>query len=60
MGLETPCVGVCNLDRTSGLCTGCGRTLEEIARWSRLTPVERRRIMIALEARQDRSVGENE
>jgi predicted Fe-S protein YdhL (DUF1289 family) len=29
----TPCTGVCRLD-TRGLCEGCLRTGDEIARWS--------------------------
>ncbi len=28
-----PCVKICTLDARSGLCLGCGRTLDEIARW---------------------------
>jgi predicted Fe-S protein YdhL (DUF1289 family) len=49
--LETPCVNVCLLDSESGLCTGCGRTLEEIATWSSMSDAERRAVMAALPAR---------
>ncbi len=49
--LETPCVNVCLLDSESGLCVGCGRTLEEIANWSSMTDRERRAVMAALPAR---------
>ncbi|MEM9590798.1 MAG: DUF1289 domain-containing protein, partial [Pseudomonadota bacterium] len=31
--METPCVNICMLDETSGLCIGCGRSGEEIADW---------------------------
>jgi predicted Fe-S protein YdhL (DUF1289 family) len=31
--VESPCVGICTLDAQS-VCTGCGRTLAEIAEWS--------------------------
>jgi predicted Fe-S protein YdhL (DUF1289 family) len=51
--LETPCVNVCLLDSDTGLCVGCGRTLQEIANWSAMTPGERRAIMAALPARLD-------
>jgi len=51
--LETPCVNVCLLDSDTGLCVGCGRTLQEIANWSAMTPAERRAIMAALPARLD-------
>jgi uncharacterized protein len=39
-----------------GVCTGCCRTLEEIARWSEMSEAERARIMAAL-ARRRRSLG---
>jgi predicted Fe-S protein YdhL (DUF1289 family) len=53
--LETPCIDVCEMDARSGLCRGCGRTIEEIAGWSSLTPEERRAIMAVLPARKARS-----
>jgi predicted Fe-S protein YdhL (DUF1289 family) len=51
--LETPCVNVCLLDSETGLCVGCGRTMQEIASWAAMTPAERRAIMAALPARLD-------
>jgi uncharacterized protein len=33
------------------LCTGCGRSLNEIARWLELAAAERRRIMAELPGR---------
>jgi uncharacterized protein len=49
--LETPCVNVCLLDSESGLCVGCGRTGQEIANWTAMSPAERRAIMAELPAR---------
>jgi predicted Fe-S protein YdhL (DUF1289 family) len=49
--IESPCVKICDIDRPSGLCRGCGRTLAEIARWSALTGSERRQIMAELPGR---------
>jgi predicted Fe-S protein YdhL (DUF1289 family) len=46
--IDTPCVKICTLDSASGLCLGCGRTLDEIARWSICTHEERRRVMALL------------
>ena len=43
---ESPCVKVCVLHPTEGLCVGCLRTLAEIAAWSTL-PTEARRAIIA-------------
>ena len=49
--METPCNKICVIDPSSGLCRGCGRTTDEIARWAAMTPAERRAIMDALAAR---------
>lgn len=35
-----------------GLCTGCLRTLDEIARWSAMSDAERRAVIAALPARR--------
>jgi len=40
------------MDACSGLCIGCGRTLDEIAAWAEMTPKERRAIMALLPARK--------
>jgi predicted Fe-S protein YdhL (DUF1289 family) len=50
--LETPCIDVCEMDAASGLCFGCGRTLDEIAGWAAMSPEERRTIMAVLPARK--------
>jgi uncharacterized protein len=41
--VESPCVNVCTLDAHK-VCIGCGRTIEEIAIWSRLGDEERRAV----------------
>lgn len=53
--IETPCVKICTVDEARGICTGCGRTLSEIARWAAIAPAERRRIMAELPARLQRT-----
>jgi hypothetical protein len=53
--LETPCVNVCLLDAETGLCVGCGRTIDEIARWATMNDGERRAIKAALPERMERS-----
>ncbi len=32
--VPSPCISVCAMDAATGLCTGCLRTLDEIAGWS--------------------------
>ncbi len=39
----SPCIKVCRIDAQSR-CYGCGRTLDEIARWSGMTLDERRAV----------------
>jgi uncharacterized protein len=52
--LETPCINICVLDAKTGLCTGCGRTIDEIASWASMSATERRAVIDALPARQAR------
>jgi len=41
--IKSPCIKVCTLiDR---VCTGCGRTLHEIAEWSSATKERKREIL---------------
>lgn len=49
--MESPCVKICVYEPGSGVCTGCGRTLDEIVRWSAMSDEERRRIMAELPGR---------
>jgi predicted Fe-S protein YdhL (DUF1289 family) len=50
--IETPCVKICTVDARSGLCLGCGRTVDEIARWSVMSAAERSLLMRELPARR--------
>jgi len=52
--LESPCVNICLLDEKTGLCLGCGRTMQEIASWASMSDVERRAIMRELPRRRRR------
>ena len=49
--IESPCVKICVMHPEARICTGCHRTGEEIARWTRLSSEERRTIMAELPAR---------
>lgn len=46
--IESPCVKICVIHPSARLCTGCLRSIDEITRWSRMTPDERRVVMTAL------------
>lgn len=56
--ISSPCIKICVIDPQSRLCEGCGRTLQEIARWARLDEAERRAIMATLEERLSLPRGE--
>ncbi len=51
MTVETPCIRICEMDPALGICVGCGRTLDEIARWATMTDAERTAIMAVLSSR---------
>lgn len=50
--IESPCVNICTLDARSRTCFGCGRTIDEITRWSTMSAADRSRIMTELPARR--------
>lgn len=45
---DSPCVKICVVHPEARICTGCYRSIDEIARWSRMTPAERAEIRAAL------------
>lgn len=53
----SPCIGICTMDPDQRHCEGCGRTLDEIARWSRMSIPEKRRLRARLEQRLQRRYG---
>ena len=50
--VASPCISVCRIDPSTGLCVGCARTLEEIAAWSTLDDAGRRDVWTAIAARR--------
>ncbi|MFD2440251.1 DUF1289 domain-containing protein [Paracoccus kondratievae] len=49
---SSPCIQICQIYADSGLCRGCLRSLDEIARWASMTEAERLAIMAQLPDRQ--------
>lgn len=39
---DTPCIAICSTSQGDELCKGCGRTFEEVQRWTEMTPVQKR------------------
>jgi predicted Fe-S protein YdhL (DUF1289 family) len=50
--ITSPCIGLCRIDDTSGLCLGCARTRAEIATWRDASPEELQRIWAELPLRR--------
>lgn len=50
--VPSPCVNVCQMNRRTGLCDGCYRTLDEIGVWSRLDDEAKRAVVVQLAERR--------
>ena len=46
--IASPCIKICVIHPEARICTGCYRTGEEIALWSRMTDSERDTLMAEL------------
>ncbi|MCE2656645.1 MAG: DUF1289 domain-containing protein [Rubrivivax sp.] len=51
MPLPSPCINVCRMHARAPWCEGCGRSLDEIAGWSRLDDTARARVWSELAGR---------
>ena len=49
--IQSPCVNICVVHPESRLCTGCGRTMDEIRDWSAMGSAARTDIMASLPER---------
>ena len=49
--VQSPCIRICVIHPEERLCVGCYRSLDEIARWSRMSDGERQAITADLPAR---------
>jgi uncharacterized protein len=49
--VASPCTNVCRINRRTGWCEGCRRTMDEISRWPHANDDERRAILAQLPGR---------
>lgn len=54
MAKDSPCTDVCQFDPRSKWCVGCGRSLEEIRTWRKMSPYHRTALSKELPRRLDR------
>lgn len=50
--IASPCINICKMDASNGLCLGCFRTLDEITVWSRTDDATRAQILAAVTRRR--------
>ena len=41
---DTPCIAICSTSQGDALCKGCGRTFEEVQRWTEMLPIQKRKV----------------
>ena len=41
---DTPCIAICSTSQGDPYCKGCGRTFEEVQKWTELTAPEKRMV----------------
>ena len=39
---DTPCIAICSTSQGDDVCKGCGRSFEEVQRWTEMTPTQKR------------------
>ncbi len=52
--IESPCVKICVVHPEARICTGCYRSIDEIAAWGRMSREDRRAVIDDLPARRAR------
>ncbi|HEY0269197.1 MAG TPA: DUF1289 domain-containing protein [Methyloradius sp.] len=50
--IQSPCIGICSMSETNGLCMGCYRTIEEIEQWWDMTNAQRSQVITQLPERE--------
>ena len=50
--IQSPCTKVCKIDVDLDICTGCYRTLTEIAAWSTMPDEEKLQILKKIQKRE--------
>ena len=41
---DTPCIAICSTSQGDALCKGCGRSFDEVQRWTEMGPAEKRTV----------------
>lgn len=41
---DTPCIAICSTSQGDAQCKGCGRTFDEVQRWTEMSPAQKRQV----------------
>lgn len=41
---DTPCIAICSTSQGDENCKGCGRSFEEVQRWTEMSPAQKRQV----------------
>ena len=41
---DTPCIAICSTSQGDEVCKGCGRSFDEVQRWTEMRPAEKRQV----------------
>ena len=51
--IQSPCIGVCSMDDSTGLCQGCYRTMDEIQGWWDLDNAQKQAVINLASEREE-------
>ena len=55
--VPSPCISICKIEASTGLCTGCYRTVEEITLWRGASNDRKKQIWLLVKSRS--KLGDN-
>jgi predicted Fe-S protein YdhL (DUF1289 family) len=50
--IQSPCIGVCSMDDSTGFCQGCYRTMDEIQQWWDLDNLQKQAVVDSASERE--------
>ena len=54
--IKSPCKNICIINKKSGFCIGCNRSLIEISNWSYLSEDKKKQIIFELYSRKHNNI----
>ena len=54
--IKSPCKNICSIDKETGLCLSCYRTINEIALWIKLDDIKKKKIIFQTINRKNTSI----